>query len=89
MHKAGHTHSIYATFNNGLAYEFLEGDTLNIETVREPKIYKLVAKRMAKMHLLRPTSNGVSESEAIIWQKTEKFMRLMPKYFDDPDKQAK
>ncbi|XP_011501489.1 PREDICTED: ethanolamine kinase 1 [Ceratosolen solmsi marchali] len=88
LHKAGHTHSIYATFNNGLAYEFVEGYTLTVETVREIDVYKLVAKRMAEMHLLQPTSD-VSEDTPVIWQKTEKFMRLMPKQFDDVDKQIK
>jgi ethanolamine kinase len=89
LHKAGHTHSIYATFNNGLAYEFVEGETLTIETVRKIEVYKLVAKRMAEMHLLQPTSSDINHDKPIIWQKTEKFMRLMPKYFSDANKQIK
>ena len=89
MHEAGHTHSIYATFNNGLAYEFIEGDTLTTETVRNPIVYELVARRMAEMHLLKPTSSNLSHNEPVIWKKAEKFMRIMPKNFDDPDKQAK
>lgn len=88
MHKAGHTHSIYATFNNGLAYEFIEGDTLTVDTVRKPEVYELVAKRMAEMHLLWPNTDQ-NRSLPVIWQKTEKFMQLMPKKFDDPEKQKK
>ncbi|XP_014212570.1 ethanolamine kinase 1 [Copidosoma floridanum] len=88
LHKAGHTHSIYATFDNGLAYEFIEGDTLTVDTVRKPEIYKLVAQRMAEMHLLQ-SSTDQNQSEPIIWRKTEKFMQLMPKSFDDPEKRKK
>ncbi|XP_043498263.1 ethanolamine kinase 1 [Polistes fuscatus] len=88
LHKAGYTHSIYATFNNGLAYQFLEGDILTTETVRQPEIYKLVAKRMAEMHILQPDYCDISK-EPIIWNKTEQFMKLMPKEFSDPSKQLK
>lgn len=89
LHKAGHTHSMYATFNNGLAYEFLEGDTLTIESVRQLEIYQLVATRMAEMHLLRPKFTDSNDPESIIWKKTEKYMNLMPKKFEDDRKQLK
>ncbi|XP_046824053.1 ethanolamine kinase 1 isoform X1 [Vespa crabro] len=88
LHKAGFTHSIYATFNNGFAYQFLEGDILTTETVRQPEIYRLVAKRMAEMHLLEPNHCEISK-DPIIWNKTEKFMELMPKKFSDPCKQLR
>ncbi|XP_016836805.2 ethanolamine kinase 1 [Nasonia vitripennis] len=89
LHSAGHTHSLYATFNNGLAYEFLEGDTLTVDTIRKPEVYKLVAKRMAEMHLLRPSSHELNQDEPMIWHKTEKFMRIMPTNFANQDKQMK
>lgn len=88
LHKAGYTHCIYATFNNGLAYQFLDGDTLTVDNVREPKVYTLVAERMAQMHLLNPSDPEISR-EPIIWWKTEKFLDLMPKEFPDPDKQER
>ncbi|KAJ8668303.1 hypothetical protein QAD02_009966 [Eretmocerus hayati] len=89
LHNAGHTHSIYATFENGLAYEYVEGDTLDTRSVRKPEVYTLVAKRLAEMHLLRPFTSDFGHNESVIWQKTEKFMRLMPKCFSDIDKQKK
>lgn len=88
LHKAGYTHSIYATFNNGLAYEFLEGDTLTTESVRQPEIYTLIARRMAQMHLLAPDHSEIPK-EPVIWKKTEQFMELMPKDFSNPDKQLR
>ncbi|XP_071561029.1 ethanolamine kinase 1-like isoform X1 [Temnothorax nylanderi] len=88
LNKAGYTHCIYATFNNGFAYEFLEGETLTTETVRNPKVYPLIAKRMAEMHTLKFENKSVSK-EAFIWEKTKKFMQIMPKRFSDSLKQAK
>lgn len=41
---------VYGVFENGLAYQFYPGVTLNIHTVLEPKIWTTVAQRMAKMH---------------------------------------
>ncbi|XP_053597991.1 ethanolamine kinase 1 [Microplitis demolitor] len=94
LHKAGHTHSLYATFNNGLVYEFLNGEVLTPETIINPDIYWLVAKRLAQMHLLNPREylsdyGGEGPREPIIWKKTEKFMELMPRSFDDDLKQAR
>lgn len=88
LQKAGCTHSLYATFKNGLAYQFIQGDILTVENVREPNVYWLVAKRMAQMHKLNPNFPDTSKVP-IIWDKAEKFMSIMPKEFEDPDKQRR
>ncbi|XP_076748938.1 ethanolamine kinase 1 isoform X2 [Xylocopa sonorina] len=88
LNKAGFTHSIYATFNNGLAYQFIEGNTLTIETVRDPYVYTLIAKRMAEMHKLKPDDAEIAK-EACIWKKLEHFMEIMPKEFSNDTKQAR
>lgn len=87
LHEAGYTHKLYATFNNGFAYEFLPGNILTTENVRQPKVYQLVAKRMAQMHLLKPKTNG--EQKPQIWDKTEQFLGLIPRFFPDEAKQKK
>lgn len=88
MNKAGYTHCIYATFNNGFAYQFLEGDTLTVNTIRDPEIYSLIARRLAEMHSLKIENENISK-QVFIWQKTEKFMEIMPRKFSDSLKQAK
>ncbi|XP_033196472.1 ethanolamine kinase 1 [Bombus vosnesenskii] len=88
LNKVGFTHSIYATFNNGLAYQFIEGNILTTETVRNPDIYVLVAKRMAQMHRLKPDDTEIPK-DACIWKKLEKFMEIMPKEFLDVTKQTR
>ncbi|XP_020280823.1 ethanolamine kinase 1 isoform X2 [Pseudomyrmex gracilis] len=88
LNKAGYTHCIYATFNNGFAYQFLEGETLTNETVRDPEVYPLIARRMAQMHKLQ-LDNESAPREAFIWDKIKTFMQIMPKRFTDSLKQAK
>lgn len=41
---------MYGIFENGLAYQYYPGVTLNVDTVLDEKVWPLVAKNMAKMH---------------------------------------
>lgn len=41
---------IYGIFENGLAYQYYPGNTLDVNTVRDEKIWPLVAKQLAMMH---------------------------------------
>ncbi|XP_046394265.1 ethanolamine kinase [Ischnura elegans] len=101
MHKAGYAPRLYATFKNGLAYEFVPGVTLTVETVRSPDIFTLVARMLAQMHCLDlnrecSISNGSSESvpreenhEPMLWKKAHSFAELAPSTFESPEKQAR
>lgn len=75
---------MYASFENGLAYEFVPGCTLTSETVVLPKIYRLVAKRMAQMHKIQPY-----ESKPMLWKKLGQFFDLVPEQFSDAEKQKR
>ena len=44
---------LFATFQNGLAYQFLAGSTLTQETVIDPNIFPLIAAVCARMHLIK------------------------------------
>lgn len=41
---------VYGIFENGLAYQYYPGVTLNVESVTNDNIWPLVATQMAKMH---------------------------------------
>lgn len=41
---------IYGIFENGLAYQYYPGVTLNVDTVLDANVWPLVAQQMAKMH---------------------------------------
>jgi ethanolamine kinase len=77
---------LYATFDNGMVYKYIKGETLNTSTVREPSIYRLVATTMARFHRLG--TNGISARDGTIkselWNKMEQFANLIPKRFSSP-----
>lgn len=85
LHEHGLAPQLYATFRNGLVYEFVPGVTLNTESVYEPQIWPLVAKNMARMHKL-PLSAEESAKEPMLKTKTLKFLALIPETFSDPAK---
>lgn len=76
---------LFATFKNGIVYEFVPGVTLNTRTVYEPKIWPLVATHMARMHKL-PLSPEETIKEPMLKTKTIKFLDLIPETFSDPEK---
>ncbi|VVC36186.1 Protein kinase-like domain [Cinara cedri] len=84
LHRVGHAPDIYATFDNGMAYKYIHGETLTTTTVREPDVYRLVAKTMAKFH--RVDINGTSDggAECGLWNKIEQFASLVPNRFNCP-----
>lgn len=79
---------LFATFKNGLVYDFVPGVTLNTQTVQEPKIWLLVAANMARMHKL-PLAENDTAKEPMLKTKTLKFLDLVPEQFTDPKKQER
>lgn len=77
--------SILATFKNGLCYEFVPGKTLNPTSIYDPKIWRLVATKMAQMHKL-PLPNEQGTNDAMLKTKTLRFFDLIPEQFTDRQK---
>ena len=81
--------TLYACFSNGLAYEYLPGETLTVDTCLDPNIYHLVAEKMAQFHqqLCNMHSNSHSESkdtkliQPILWGKLNSFIKLLPEKY--------
>ncbi|XP_055843001.1 ethanolamine kinase [Episyrphus balteatus] len=92
LHSYGFAPSLFATFKNGLAYEYVPGVTLNPESVTKPEIWKLVACRMADMHKVSQ-DNGLtipsSTRESMLWKKVQSFFDLVPERFSDADKHSR
>ena len=42
---------LFASFENGLCYAFAPGSPLDVESVREPRVARLVARHLARVHL--------------------------------------
>lgn len=85
LFKAGLAPQLYATFKNGLVYDYVPGVTLNQTLIADPKIWELVARNMARMHKL-PLSEEESKMEPMLKTKGIKFIDLVPETFSDAAK---
>lgn len=81
LNKLGLAPNLYATFENGLSYEFVPGCTLNENSVKEPRICKLVAQKMAKLHKVK--LSDAEKPSPFIWCKLQQFFDLIPDKFTD------
>lgn len=62
---------LYATFNNGLCYEFIQGEILSQAMLEDPLVYGEVARTMARMH-----SVPLDDLEPGLWDRMDKFISL-------------
>jgi ethanolamine kinase len=85
LHQHRLAPELYATFRNGLVYEFVPGVTLNPVSLLEPKVWRLVAVNLARMHKLPLRSVDVGK-EPMLKTSTIKFFDLIPETFSDPAK---
>ncbi|NWW10979.1 EKI2 kinase, partial [Oreocharis arfaki] len=65
---------LYCAFQNGLCYQFLPGIALSPDHVRDPRVFRLVAREMARVHAIH--ANG-SLPRPILWQKLHKYLTLV------------
>ncbi|XP_017034923.1 ethanolamine kinase [Drosophila kikkawai] len=88
LHTYGLAPSLYATFKNGLVYEYVPGTTLNTDSVLCPEIWPLVARRMAEMHrkVKKHGESSATKPMPMIWKKTQSFLDLVPERFSDAEK---
>ncbi|EEZ97183.2 Ethanolamine kinase-like Protein [Tribolium castaneum] len=73
--------SLYATFENGLAYEYVPGCTLSPTMAKNPKIAHLVASHMGKLHKVQVPD--ISNPQPLLWPKIRNFLDLVPEQFSD------
>uniref|UniRef100_A0A8D1P436 ethanolamine kinase n=1 Tax=Sus scrofa TaxID=9823 RepID=A0A8D1P436_PIG len=65
---------LYCTFQNGLCYEYMQGMALGPEHIREPRLFRLIALEMAKIHTIH--ANG-SLPKPILWHKIHNYFTLV------------
>ncbi|XP_034018837.1 ethanolamine kinase 1 [Thalassophryne amazonica] len=87
LHAHNCAPSLYCTFNNGLCYEFLPGTALEPEHIRSPSVSRLIARQLAKYHTIHAHNGWVPQSD--MWLKMGKYFDLIPKYFKDPEQNAR
>ncbi|XP_008409032.1 ethanolamine kinase 1 isoform X1 [Poecilia reticulata] len=66
---------IYCSFQNGICYEFVRGNVLEDELLRQPSIYRLIAAEMGKIHSIQPKRGQPTEPQ--LWTKMSHFLTLV------------
>nr|XP_012788833.1 unnamed protein product [Sorex araneus] len=72
---------LYCTFNNGLCYEFIQGEALDPRHVCNPDIFRLIARQLAKIHAIHAHNGWIPKSN--LWLKMRKYFSLIPTGFTD------
>ena len=67
--KLGSGSQLYATFNNGICYEFLHGDLLSQATCLLSDVYRSVARGMARLH-----SVPIDTCRPVMWDRLRQFI---------------
>ena len=93
LHKNGCGAQLYATFKNGIAYQYQSGSTLTVESICSPNIFPSLAAAFAKMHSIKESLDdkeiGAIDKTACLWDLLRKFQSLVPEGFpDNPEKDA-
>uniref|UniRef100_A0A4X2L8P6 ethanolamine kinase n=1 Tax=Vombatus ursinus TaxID=29139 RepID=A0A4X2L8P6_VOMUR len=70
---------LYCTFQNGLCYEFLPGMALGPEHILEPRLFRLIAWEMAKIHAIH--ANGCLPKPGL-WSKMYRYFTLVKDSFN-------
>jgi len=78
LHEHNCAPELYCSFNNGLCYQFIPGDTLTTTTVCDPVISKLVIKEMVKMHCIRAPEKS-TPTKPSTFTKMRRFLELTMK----------
>ena len=81
LHENGCGAKLYAIFQNGIAYQYLSGTILSVESIQESNIFPAVAAACSKIHSIKSPPNKDStstEREACLWNLLKRFQRLSP-----------
>lgn len=93
LQSRGFAPKLYASFSNGLAYQYLPGNILTVKSCREEDIFHLVAQHMANFHqelngfVSDPDQTNNQNTKTFLWDKIECFLSLAPEKFHDDVKQ--
>ncbi|XP_023694752.1 ethanolamine kinase 1-like isoform X1 [Paramormyrops kingsleyae] len=79
LHANGCAPRLYCTFQNGICYEFMEGDALGTQDVRDPVLLRLIAAEMARIHAIHAHNGCIPKPN--LWIKMRKYFSLVATEF--------
>lgn len=77
LSSVGLSNKLFATFENGFCYEYLNGRVLDTDLVRNERVSKLVARALAKLHTLKLGSSK-EKIESGLMKRMKKFLDSIP-----------
>lgn len=88
LHSRGYAPKLHATFENGYCCGFITGRTLETEEMSNTHFSKLIAINLARLHAIQ-LPDEFKTDEPCAFTTMEKFLRVLPKRFDDDVKQTR
>ena len=85
LNQAGLTPPVYYQLKNGLCYGFTPGRNVSVDEVREEKMMRRIVRTMVKLHALEIPAH-FRDSQPVVWQKMDNFLKIVPETFGDPVK---
>ncbi|CAA9995439.1 unnamed protein product [Nesidiocoris tenuis] len=79
LHREGYAPRFYATFNNGIAYEFVPGVILDETTCKDQSVFPLVAAMLARFHAI-PVDEE-EKNNPVLWTRLRKYFSLIPQQY--------
>lgn len=85
LHRNNLSPPVYAQLKNGLCYGFISGRHLSAAELRDHILMKHTSRCMAQFHSIEipPSFEG---REPLVWYKTNQWLKIVPRGFDDPIK---
>ncbi|KAK7915510.1 hypothetical protein WMY93_011271 [Mugilogobius chulae] len=81
LHANGCAPRLYCTFQNGICYEFMEGDALGTQDVRDPSLCTLIAREMARIHAIHAHNGCIPKPN--LWIKMRQYFSLVATEFTE------
>ncbi|XP_008318709.1 ethanolamine kinase 2 isoform X2 [Cynoglossus semilaevis] len=81
LHANGCAPRLYCTFLNGICYEFMQGDALGTQDVRDPALLRLIAREMARIHAIHAHNGCIPKPN--LWIKMRKYFSLVATEFTE------
>lgn len=85
LNRADLVPPVYCQLKNGLCYGFTPGRALTVDDVCDERMMKRIVRTMTKLHLLEIPAH-FQDSPPVVWQKMDKFLKIVPETFGDEKK---
>ncbi|CEF62822.1 Ethanolamine kinase [Strongyloides ratti] len=85
LNSVGLAGKVYAKFKNGIIVDYLDGETITIDTVRQPEISKKIAIALGKLHELDVDNDN---QRPMIFDKLNDYFLIMQNKFSNKNFQT-